>query len=292
MIYVIFGNDTRRSRDLLREFEVRFAREVPHAYQVIDCEEDGAEMKIERDVGSSSLFGTKDYCIIRHASTLSLSLQSVLQEVASRWQHDDSVAVFYERGVPEKNDFFDFLQKAAHKKQEFKELSSGELLRFLEGELKKRSASLSPDEKEAVLVASGGNLWRLEAELEKKLLGGEVERISSMVDDKELFTLSDLWGRRERERAILLYTTLLRAGFEAPRILSTLLWHIKTLFLVGKKEIKGIHPYVVRKSSGQIKNFTPEALEKAYMTLITYDADDKRGVGNVETGILHFLLTQ
>ncbi|MBI2052721.1 MAG: hypothetical protein HYT34_00560 [Candidatus Ryanbacteria bacterium] len=117
MIYLIFGEDTRRSHALLLDFIGRFRKEVPHAWRRIDCEE---EENLPAGLGGSSLFAKKDFLIFESASLLSPKSLEPIELLLARWQSDDSIVVFYERGTPEKNEFFKKLSKLAAKKQEFK----------------------------------------------------------------------------------------------------------------------------------------------------------------------------
>ena len=287
MIYLVFGEDVKRSRELVREFEKRFVREVPAAYEIIDISIDQ-----NYQFGARSLFADKEYLIIKNASMLAAERYDEFNSHLKRWAKDDSVIVVYEESVPEKNKIFTALKKHSSKKQEFPILKAAELERWLDGEVKKRGGSITPAQKRLLLVKGGDNLWKLERELEKMLLGGESPETSPVIEDRELFLLGDLWGRGERERAFLQYQRLLSGGFGADSILRTLLWHVKNLCLASSGQVSKMNPFVARKAREQARNFSQGSLPRAYEDLVMLDVHEKWGRGSIEFGLVKFLLTK
>ncbi len=283
MIYLIFGEDTRRSRELLREFEKRF----PSAHQIVDCAADQ-----DYQFGSRSLFAAKEYLVLKNPSALDPLRHNELQVHLARWAKDDSVVVAYEEGVPEKNKIFSALKKHASKKQEFVPLAGAELERWLGNEAKKRGGSLTSAQKKTLLLQGGNNLWKLERELEKVLLGGETPVGPDTVEERELFLLGDLWGRREKERAFLHYERLLSGGLGADQVFRTLLWHVKNLCLAASGEVSKMNPFVARKAKEQARNFSREKLSQAHEDLVMLDVHEKWGQGSIELGLVKFLLIQ
>lgn len=289
MIYLIFGQDLKRSRKLLSEFEDRFRREAASGWQSLDgreCEE------IEVFFAARSLFGNKDYFLIKHASLLGADSKNFLSSLLGHWEKDDSVIVFYEEGVPEKDELFLELKKRATKKQEFKELVGESLNLWLQSEAVKRSLHLSVKDKLELFERAGKDLGKLENELEKMALGYQRTSYKDVPKEKDLFLLGDLWGGRQIEVAVLGYWRLLRGGIGPDQILRVLLWHVKNLLLVLKRETRGLHPFVVRKAEIQARLRERDKLLEAYDSLLLLDIHDKWGRGSLQYGILHFLLTK
>lgn len=291
MIYLIYGDDTKRSRALLHNFENRFRKEIPSAWHRIDARVDGTEEIIAQTVGSRSLFSDKIYLLFLHATELPDASKAILGAELKEWASDDSVILFYEEGAPKGDPLFKKLIKTATKKQEFGALSGALLSRWADEELKKQGASLPASTKRFLVEQYGGDLWRLTLELEKAALGYIAGDQGEKLSEKELFAIGDLWGSRERERAFLKYQRMLESGFGADQVFRTLLWHVKTMLLVAHKETKGIHPFVAGKAARQLKNFTGDALSRAYEALLMLDVGEKWGKGSIEFGLYHFFLT-
>lgn len=277
---------------LLRDFEERFRKEVPLLWHRIDCIDEDAEISLERIIGSGSLFSRKEYLIILGASKLPESGKKMLLSKMQGWSTNDSVIVFYENDTVDDTAFVEKLKEHSSKKQEFKKLSGALLSRWVDEELKKRDTKLPVDTKRFLIEQYGEDLGRLTRELEKATLGYEVGAAREVPQDKDLFLLGDLWGTRERERAFLKYQHMLEVGFDTEQVLRTLIWHTRTLLLIAKKETKGIHPFVARKATLQLKNFTRESLECAYSALVMFDVGAKWGKGSIEFGLYRFFLSR
>ncbi|MEK7643117.1 MAG: hypothetical protein AAB372_01585 [Patescibacteria group bacterium] len=293
MIYLLYGEETKRSLGMLRDFERRFQAEVPvGGWQRFDFKDEMDQERFLLGAGSQALFSQKDFYIIRNPSHASPRSARTLEELLPHWAGKDSIVVFFEEGVPEKNETFNFLKRTASKSQEFSKPSSAQAKTWMEGELKRRSAVLSEDQKRSLLARYGGDLWALESELDRALAGGSPVSLKLTVDERELFSLGDLWGRRERAQTVLKYDILLRSGFPSERMLWTMMWHIKSLFAVATGQTKGMNPYVLRKSTDQMRNFSQDELSDAYKALVELDVDEKRGERSLEIGMLHFFLTR
>ncbi|HEY4477243.1 MAG TPA: hypothetical protein VJB56_01300 [Candidatus Paceibacterota bacterium] len=291
MIYLVYGDDTKRSRALLHDFENRFRKEIPSAWHRIDAREERAEEIITQIVGARSLFSEKTYLLFLYATELPDAAKIILGAALKEWARDDSVILFYEEGAPKSDSLFKKLVKSASKKQEFGALSGTLLSKWVDEELKKQGVSLPIATKHFLIERYGDDLWRLALELEKAALGYLAGANEEKLSEKELFAIGDLWGSRERERAFLKYQRMLESGFGADQVFRTLLWHVKTMLLVAHKETRGVHPFVAGKAARQLKNFTGDALARAYEALLMLDVKEKWGRGSIEFGLYHFFLT-
>lgn len=108
-------------------------------------------------------------------------------------------------------------------------------------------------------------------------------------DDRDLFALGDIWGRREKARLIVAYEELLRRGYAADEILRTLVWHAKNIGLAAQGKTHGMKPYVAGKAKDQARNFMPGALHRAFDRLVLLDNKFKKET--LETELLYLFLT-
>jgi hypothetical protein len=239
MIYLLYGENVLAALEKVKAFEKRFRREVPHAWRLINFEDDGADEQFPANI-EASLFAKKDYYIIKHATQADEESTRQLKDLIGRWEGDDSVVVFFERDRPAKSKLFDVIKKAS-KHEEF---------------------AISDDQKTKSIAR----------------------------DDRDLFLLGDLWGRRERKRLIWQYDTMIHAGFSADDILRTFLWHVKNLFQARVGKTAEMKPYVAQKAAQQARNFTAEQLEKGYQELVFMS--DFRAKERLELKLLHFFLTR
>ena len=241
MIYLLYGEDVPRALNTLGRFRSRFRREVPSMWRQIDCEEEGEHSKIYFELGGQSLFGLKDFLIIKHASAAPEDTHDFFKKLVDRWTDDDSIVVFFERETPVKNKIFDLIFKNKNTKSE---------------EFKKKG----------------------------------VQNASRILDNRDLFLIGDLWGRREKGSLVLKYEELLRGGHVPDEILRTLLWHIKNVCMAAVGKTQDMKPFVANKAREQARNFNGDSLERAFKTLVGLDNKYKKET--LETGLLHFFLTQ
>ncbi|MEK7576292.1 MAG: hypothetical protein AAB482_01220 [Patescibacteria group bacterium] len=121
MIYLLYGDDVTRALATLGRFRARFRREVPSVWRQFDCEEVSDQEQFYNELGAPSLFGSKDFLIIKHASIAPEDAHEIFESLIHQWANDDSVVIFFERGVPTKNKIFDLLLKNKKtKSEEFK----------------------------------------------------------------------------------------------------------------------------------------------------------------------------
>ena len=133
MIYLLYGEDVPRALSTLGRFRSRFRREVPSLWRQIDCEEESEQSKIYFELGGQSLFGSKDFLIIKHVSAAPEDTQEIFKNLVNRWANDDSIVVFFERETPVKNKIFDLILKnKSTKREEFKKKEVQNVSRVLD----------------------------------------------------------------------------------------------------------------------------------------------------------------
>jgi DNA polymerase III delta subunit len=290
MIYLLYGSNIAASRQMLERFILRFKREAGPSWEMIDGADDGAASHIAQ-IGSGSLFAKKDFYIIKRASALDIDMRDALKSHLERWAKDDSVIVFWEEGIPVKNKIFTDIEKCANKKEEFSDFTRQKFSAFVDARAKDAGASVGTDAKESLWLAYNKQPQHFARELERVLLGGEIERAhgTDAPSDKDIFMLGDLWGSGERVRAALLFERFVRAGYDASDVLRPFLWHIKNLARVASGKMGDMKPFVVQKARTQMRNFSRGQIEAAYLQLL--EMSDMTKKETLETRFLQFLLT-
>ncbi|MSR76091.1 MAG: hypothetical protein EXS68_00690 [Candidatus Ryanbacteria bacterium] len=289
MIYLLYGSNTTASRQMLERFAVRFRREAGPAWEMIDCDDEARGERLSQ-IGSGSLFGSKDFYIIKRASDLDADMRDALKSHLERWAQDDSVVVFWEEGTPTKNKIFSDIEKYANKKEEFTDFTRQKFSAYIDAAAKEVDATVSPPTKESLWFLYTNTPERFARELEKVLLGGESHQHEAPAPtNNDLFSLGDLWGSGERVRAALLFERFMSAGFKPDDVLRPFLWHIKNLARVASGNTAGVKPFVLGKAKTQMRNFSRGQIEGAYLDLI--EMSDMRKKETLETRFLQFLLT-
>jgi DNA polymerase III delta subunit len=145
-------------------------------------------------------------------------------------------------------------------------------------------------------------LWEdaLSAAQKKKLekLGAKLEECTAPevkpAVDFNLFTITDAWGDRAREKAWTLFATALFKGVAPEEVFWKLVWQTKNLLLLKKTAnpaATGLKPFVIQKTSRQLKNFSVPELEQLSSSLVTLWHEARRGRVDFEVGLERLILS-
>ncbi|MFH1460902.1 MAG: DNA polymerase III subunit delta, partial [Patescibacteria group bacterium] len=193
------------------------------------------------------------------------------------------------------------LPKPAFKRQvnmfeEFQLLQGVKLVDWLKKEVSKNKGEISPGAINKLIIYVGNDLWQLFNEL-NKLISFKAGQIIEEKDvdllvkariDVNIFKTLDALAQRDKKTAFKLIHQHLEQGENEIYLLSMLAYQVRTLIklkdLVEKgtpyynlARKAGLHPFVVKKSSQQLRNFTLEQLKKIYRYLLEIDWKIKVG---------------
>lgn len=156
-------------------------------------------------------------------------------------------------------------------------------------------------------VAQLYNLWEADNEIDKLVNyadDGEItkENIELLVHSKidmNIFSLTDCISQKNKKKAILLLNMQIEKGVNEIYILTMLIRQFRNLLIIKDLLEEGfsgsqiaqrakMHPFVVRKTIEQCRNFNIFDLKKIYQKL--YDADLAVKTGKMESGLALDLL--
>ena len=188
--------------------------------------------------------------------------------------------------------------------EEFSLLRGSALASWAKKEFKKNEAVINSEAFKKLIAYVGNDLWRLSGEINKLVnyRGGEEikeEDIDLLVKanlDANIFKTLDALAQRDKKTALWLIHEHLERGDNEMYLLSMLAYQIRNLIrlkdLIERGEPyyslaqkSGLHPYVVKKSSEQLRNFTLDDLKKIYRRLAEIDFKIKVGLTDGPTAI-------
>lgn len=209
---------------------------------------------------------------------------------------DFTILVFAENGAPDRRtSLFKKISKIG-KLMEFPQLTGTKLLAWIEKTAFRFGGTM---EKEALLALSEistGDLYHLENEVAKlaayahgrDITKRDVTLLTSAQTETSIFRLTDSIGQKNRAAALSNLHQVMESGEELHRILSMIMRQFRIIVSVKDLAEQGArsseiavklkeHPFVVNNTLTQSKNFTREALLRAYKLLIEMDAKLKTG---------------
>jgi len=306
MIIFIYGEDTYRSSQKLKEIKDKFIKEVDESSMNLTTL-DGAGLKFEefnQQVKASPFLSRKRMIIVKNliSDNKSKEIQKEVVELLNqkgKKDDDANIIVFWESTdhskTKSKNALWDRLIKEKFA-QEFKPLTPTQLNSWVQNQIEIQGGKI---EKQAIpLLASavGNDLWQMNNEI-TKLINYRKNKIITQQDieslvkakyDDDIFKLVDALGNKDKKQAVKLISDQLNLGSNEMYLLSMLIRQFRILLLIKDlqndnqgiskdqiaKELR-LHPYVAQKALYQSRNFKFAQLKLIYQYLLNIDLQIK-----------------
>ncbi|MFA6255260.1 MAG: DNA polymerase III subunit delta [Patescibacteria group bacterium] len=307
MIFFLWGPDTFRSRQKLKEIKEKFVKELDKSSLNIEIlKGDTLETpEFEKAVSTPPFLAKKRLVIIEDliSKNKGQKIQKEILEALDKNGLKDTIIVFWESGLDggksrskisqkRSNLLFSRLKKEKYA-QEFDLLTEQEVCRFASEQIKKRGGKIEPSALNLLADLTGNDLWQLNSEIDK-LLAFRPNQLITVADVNELvknkleadiFKLTDALGQKNKKLALKLISDQLRGGTSPTELLTKITWQFKNLLLVksfmeshgsGYSSSRltytlGLHPFVIKKTMAQAHFHQLPTLKKIYQNLITID---------------------
>ena len=311
MIFFLYGPDTYRVRQKLKEIQEKYQKTYLHAVHVqyFDCahtELQDAKNALE----SISMFEQKKLLIFQNVfanSALEEFLFERRKQLAESVHH---IIVLFEAArlaarqaenkTKNSSKFFSWLKKNA-KQQEFLLLSPAKLKLWISQEFERYNLKAAPQAQEALARAAGSDLWRLSNEIKKiaawkrstqttSIRESDVALLVNSQEEADVFAMVEAAAQKDRKRALNLLYRHLQKG-DSPSYLSSMLqYQFRTLLqirdMAERKLSYGamlqktkLHPYVLKKGMQIAQNFSLSELKSIYEKLFILEKQLKTGKG-------------
>lgn len=255
--------------------------------------------KSRESTNTISMFNEKKLIVIENIFS---APQDVQKEILGflknkKTEKDENITmIFWTEESDEKNELFKFL-KAAAKIQEFKELRGVQLRNWIKDYVSEQDGKIDTRALDKLIEYIGGDLWRMTNEINKllnynnEIQSESVELLVKPEIDLNIFDLVDALGQKNKVKALNLFNQHLGKGADEFYILSMIIYQLRNLIKIKSTPVAklGLHPYVIRKTLYQAKNFTFEELKKIYYQLMTIDLEAKTGQAELMTALELFL---
>lgn len=305
MIYLLYGEDTYRSRKKLNEIIEEYRKKSgPYFdFERIDAESETFS-KLRNTIGAGSLFSSKKMIVVENFLSSDDCLAFLKEQSAGLKENKDLFLVIWEgkldpkteKQISKTEDFFT-------KSQEFKLLGGWALEEWIYNASHERNITLLPEE-HLHLLALGGNLWAITNELDKIMLikaplAQNKKNIFLPEKERTIFDVGDTFFSSPQTAARNLFHIFYKGGDEF-NIFSYLVNHLRTLYVVKtcseqKKQIPAelhIHPFVVKKASLVTEGLGLGELESFFNKFLEEDLSIKIGISKPKEALLRILFRQ
>jgi len=313
MLIFLYGQDTYRSRQELKKIVGEYKEANPDWIDLVRIDADDKEIEIfqalRQTVDTVSMFSQKKLIIIERISEIDSNIQKEIVEfLKSRniEKNDEINLVFWDEEADNKSELIGHLKSKA-KCEEFELLKGAQLRDWIKNYVTTQGGSIDVRAIDKLIEYIGNDLWRLSNEINKLIIYKmeDVRRPTSQVIavadiellikpeiDLNIFNLVDAIGYKNKAKAMTLFNQHLENGEDEFYILSMITYQLRNLIRVKSAEsvnALGLHPFVLRKTSQQAKNFTLEELKKIYRQLMTIDFEAKIGKTEIRAALELFL---
>lgn len=313
MIIFLYGADTFRSHRLLQEMKTKFIKDIDNesnSLSVLDGQTTSLK-ELGEKINTGSLFVKKRLVVIENIfRNKKTSIFAELAEYLKKFSTgEDNVIIFRDEELNTKDKplradakkLFTFLTKQKFV-QEFKPLSSLQLLAFIKKEAARYDKEMGAGAAASLINLTNGDLWGLTGEIKKLafysatkiITEAEVKELCADTVSENIFALTDALSVRNRKLALELLEQQSVAGLSDEYLIAMLIRQIKILLQIrtaldqglgpneAASELK-LHPYVIKKGLSQARNFSVSDLKNYLNELIRLDFANKNGLSQIKT---------
>ena len=297
MIYLLYGKDTYRSRQNLRQITRKFFDEKNPQHHFFRLLPENFDRDFFFDLArSQTMFGGR-YLAIAEELLADKNFGSLILANFSVLVESKNIFIFWERelaaGLLEK------IRPRAKKTQKFSPLSGGKLKNWIKMESEKLNFNISGEILENLIQRHGSDLWAISWALETVALNGAFNQETAKEINAAMFDLTDAFASRDKKRAVWLFEKYQKMGVPTEDIFWRLSWQIKTLLavknLAGRplSEIQkqtGFKEYPIKKALAAGAGFKKEELKKIFGEFLTAYHQSRIGAAELNSRLYDILI--
>jgi DNA polymerase-3 subunit delta len=302
MIYFLFGQDTYQSRQKLREIVEEYKKRHQSGLNFIKINFDEKDLDdFKQNIKTVSMFDEKKLIVVEEVFQQPEYFQEELLNYLKKKKMDidkNSILVFWAEEV-KTGGLFKFLKKKA-KTQEFKLLQPHKLREWIKKYIKEQKGNIDNRAVEILIEYVGSDLWRMVNEINKlisfkkqetsnKIQAEDVEGLVKPEIDVNIFNIIDSLGQKNKKQALRLIHDYFKKGESESYLLNRFVYQFRNLIKVKSDGKLDMHPFVIKKTLSQARNFSLDELKKIYYKLLEVDLNIKTGKMNTRTALELFV---
>jgi len=303
MLIFLYGQDSFRSREELKKMIEKEEKASLNWFNFvkIDAKENEVEIfeQIRQSANTVSMFSENKLIVIENVFSAPEETQKDILEFlkTKNMEKDlDTTIVFWTDEINTKSELYKYLKTKA-KCQEFKPSEGAQLRNWIKIYISEQDGKIETSASDRLIEYIGSDLWRMSNEINKLLDYNKeikLENVELLVKpeiDLNIFELIDAMGYKNKAKALKLFNQHLEKGADEFYVLSMIIYQLRNLVLVKSTPTAKLklHPFVIRKSLQQARNFTWDELKKIYYQLMTIDLEAKIGKTDITSALELFL---
>lgn len=300
MLILLHGPDTYRSRQKLIEIISRYKEIHQSGLNLIWFREEQNFEKIKEAIEAVSMFKEKKLIILADISQNKDFQEQFLQyaKKSKLKENKDVIIVVYEKYKIQDTKY----KILTNMSQEFNFLEAVQLTGWIEKEVKKQEGQIDKAAAQKLAFYLGHDLWQVKNEI-TKLIHYQPRITSETIDllikpqiEANIFQTIDALGGKNKKTALKFLYKHLERGENENYLLTMLVYQFRNLIkLKGLTEQNvpyydlakraRLHPFVVKKTSAQLRNFGLSELKDIYRKLLETEIGIKKGRFDAKTAL-------
>jgi len=308
MIYFLYGPDTYRSREKLKELiaknQIGFNVERINGAK-IDADE------LNKHISTHDLFSQKKFLVIEDMADKNNKLKEDIINFLKKLKFNElDFLIFYDSQIDKRSIIFKVLNSKADEIYAFDLLKTAEMEVWLQKKCQAINLNINKDNLKKLSVALGDDTWLEMSELQKLKAytnGKEVqyEDIDKMVRgklDDDIFKLTDIIANNNnKSQALKLLKDQIESGSNEIYLLTMIVRQFRILIQLKSFLSKtsntfqaaktlNLHPFVVQKSLPMVSKYPIEKLKNIFQKLLEVDLQLKSSKVSKEILLEKFVL--
>jgi DNA polymerase-3 subunit delta len=298
VITLISGNDEFRIAKRLRQIKTNFADNDLNI-STFDGELDFAKIKSESN--TLPFLADAKLVIIKELSKIK---DKKVQGEIENWLKNipkNNEFVLIEEELTAKNWLFNSI-RALSKVETYNKLKPYEISRWIKETVSKKGGSIDPVTAEKLAAMIGSDLWRLDNEINKLLTFDKkitLKTVGELVEGEfldSIFVLMDAISEKKRQKALITLNKFMQDDANHIYLFTMLARQVRNLLAVKELSEGGLresaivnklklHPFVVKNTLRQSKNFSNKELIDFHSHLVEIDYQAKTSGTNSKTAL-------
>ncbi|OGB73589.1 DNA polymerase III subunit delta [candidate division Kazan bacterium RIFCSPHIGHO2_01_FULL_44_14] len=311
MILLLHGEDTYQAKVKLTAIRQKFLSKHPVDNLAMLLGTDLTGYNLRSVLLAQTLLGGPRLVILSDTlSGASAEVKTALVNLLKSGLPEEVTAIFYETQPFDKRQSLFKLLNQPKQAEEFIPLGGVALRRVVQGLAQKRGVAINPAVLECLLTKTGGNLWRVENELNKLFAYADGQPVTQATVDllvtdsleTNIFALVTSALGRDLNSAHRIVATSLLAGEDETRLMGAIAYQLRNLIRISDLKTAGVQmsdgarltqlpPFVVRANWQITARFQRSQLVRAYQRLAHFDWQIKIGAYDPSDALDLFTLT-
>ncbi|MFH1838059.1 MAG: DNA polymerase III subunit delta [Candidatus Kuenenbacteria bacterium] len=293
MFIFLYGEDTFRSKEKLKELMKKFQKEIDFSnLNILVLEgKDLDTNKLEQIFSFGGFLAKKRMIIIKNLFK-ECQDKKILEEILNilNKKNIENILIFYEGKIDKKMDnikkeIFEKLKKEKYS-YEFSLLTGIKLKDWARKRIENQEAKIENQALENLIAIVGSDLWRMSNEI-NKLCAYKFKKIIIQEDldlliankiDENIFNLVDAIGNKNKTLALKLINDQFKTSSSINYLLSMIVRQFRILLQIKDLSLNNqnfsqlkLHPFVIQKASIQAKKYSFDKLKNIYHQLLEMD---------------------